>query len=287
MSRRDNLVGAAWLAGAMTLFNTGDAFMKLLSEQLPIFQAIALRNWLTAAALGLAWALRRDLIEAGRLLDRKVLARAVLDAGFALVYLWGVSLLPLADAVALLFVSPLIGTLLAAAVLRERVGPARWLALAIGFVGVLLIVRPGFGDWQPAALLPLLAAGFMAGADVVTRRIGSSVGPPTVIFTNLIVVAVLATGLALAGWTTVTPAAAVPVVGAAVFLLAGYLTSVVAFARGEVSFVSPFKYAGLPAALLLGWLVWGHWPTPLALAGAALIVAAGLLLLVAERRGAG
>jgi drug/metabolite transporter (DMT)-like permease len=272
---RANVTGAALLAAAMTLFNAGDTFVKLLSERLPLPEVIATRNLLAAGLVLLAWSARPGLIRRAHLTDRGVLARAALDTCTTLLYLLGVSLLPLAEAATLLFVSPLLGTALAGLVLRERVGRLRWLAVAAGFAGVLLVAQPGGVDWRPAALLPLVAACFMAVADIVTRRIDPAVGPVSVVLTNLMAVAIAA-GL----WAALDPrplaAADLPaLLLAAGFLLAGYLTYVAAFRLGEVSFVAPFKYAGLPAAALLGWLVWGDLPNGLAVVGMGLIAGRG------------
>jgi drug/metabolite transporter (DMT)-like permease len=189
---RANVTGAALLAAAMTLFNAGDTFVKLLSERLPLPEVIATRNLLAAGLVLLAWSARPGLIRRAHLTDRGVLARAALDTCTTLLYLLGVSLLPLAEAATLLFVSPLLGTALAGLVLRERVGRLRWLAVAAGFAGVLLVAQPGGVDWRPAALLPLVAACFMAVADIVTRRIDPAVGPVSVVLTNLMAVAIAA-----------------------------------------------------------------------------------------------
>jgi drug/metabolite transporter (DMT)-like permease len=281
---RANLAGAALLAGAMTLFNAGDTFVKLLSERLPLPEVIAARNLLAVGFVILAWAARPGLVRVAHLTDRGVLTRAALDTCTTLLYLLGVSLLPLAEAATLLFVSPLLGTALAGLVLRERVGAARWLAVAAGFAGVLLVAQPGGDGWRPEALLPLAAACFMAVADIVTRRIDPAVGPASVVLTNLAAVATAAGLWAALDPRPVATADLPALLLAAGFLLAGYLTYVAAFRLGEVSFVAPFKYAGLPAAALLGWLVWGDVPNGLAMVGMGLIVASGLMVLAGERR---
>jgi drug/metabolite transporter (DMT)-like permease len=287
MTRQANVAGAGYLVAATTVFNLGDTFVKLLSEHISIFQVIALRNGVTILLIALAWGLRRSLIRPRDLVDRGVLLRSGLDTVTTLLYLYGVSLLPLANAAALLFASPLLATLLAGLVLEERVGWARWGAVALGFVGVLLVVQPDEQGWRPAALYPLAAAFTMAMADIVTRRIRPGVGAPAIVATNVVSVAVAASAFAVFAWSPLPPQAGPHLTLAAVALLAGYLTYVLAFRRGEVSFVAPFKYAGLPAAMVLGWLAWSHWPTPLVLLGSALIVAAGLLVLATERRTSG
>jgi drug/metabolite transporter (DMT)-like permease len=283
--RGGRAAGGALLAGAMTLFNLGDTFVKLLAERLPVAQVICARNLAAGAILLAAWAWRRDLASGRDLLDRHVLARAALDTATTLLYLQGVALLPLAEAAALLFASPLVATALAGPLLGERVDGARWLAVGAGFAGVLLVVQPGAVDWRPATLLPLAAAFVMAASDLVTRRIRPEVGAAAVVATNLFAVAAAAAAwAALAGPRPLGAADAAPLAAAAAFLLAGYLCYVAAFRLAEVSFVAPFKYGGLPAAALLGWLVWGHVPNATSVLGGAVIVACGLFLLAREGR---
>ncbi len=284
MTAKANVLGAGYLVAATTVFNFGDTFVKLLSEQIPIFQVIALRNGLTALLIAVAWAFHRSLIRPRDLVDPGVLLRSGLDTVTTLLYLYGVSQLPLANAAALLFASPLLATMLAGVMLGERVGWARWIAVALGFVGVLLVVQPDDSGWQPAALFPLAAACTMAVADIVTRRIRPHVGAPAIVATNVVSVALAGLAFAVFSWTPLPAQAGSHLTLAALALLAGYLTYVLAFRRGEVSFVAPFKYAGLPAAMLFGWFAWGHWPTPPVMLGSALIVAAGLLVLAGERR---
>lgn len=274
--------GAGLLAAALTLFNLGDTFVKLLAERLPVAQVICVRNLISGIAVLLVWTARPELARVPHLLDRGVLARAALDTATTLLYLQGVALLPLAEAATLLFVSPLLGTALAGPVLGERVGTARWLAVGIGFIGVVLVVQPGSVGWRPATLLPLAAAFLMTAADMVTRRIHPSIGSVTVVTANVFAVALAAAIWASLSWQPLTPAELPPLTAAALFLLAGYLCYVSAFRVAEVSFLVPFKYAGLPAAALLGWLVWGHVPNALALLGTALIVGSGVFVLAAE-----
>jgi drug/metabolite transporter (DMT)-like permease len=274
--------GAGLLAAALTLFNLGDTFVKLLAERLPVAQVICVRNLISGIAVLLVWTARPELARVPHLLDRGVLARAALDTATTLLYLQGVALLPLAEAATLLFVSPLLGTALAGPVLGERVGTARWLAVGIGFMGVVLVVQPGSVGWQPATLLPLAAAFMMTAADMVTRRIHPSIGSVTVVTANVFAVALAAAIWASFSWQPLAPAELPPLTAAALFLLAGYLCYVGAFRVAEVSFLVPFKYAGLPAAALLGWLVWGHVPNALALLGTALIVGSGVFVLAAE-----
>jgi drug/metabolite transporter (DMT)-like permease len=282
---RDNGVGAAFLAGGMSLFMISDTFAKLLMERIPTGQVVCARNLLTTALVLVLWLVRPRLIRPADLLDRFVLLRSFFDTVTTLLYLYGIAVLPLADGVAVLFSSPLISVGLAAILLGERVGRARWLAVALGFAGVLLVVQPGGSSFRWAILLPVAGAFTLAMGDIVTRRIRPDIASTTVVLSNVASVALAGGVAALIEGHPLALSRPLGFVGAAGFLLLGYLGYVLAFRRGEVSFIAPFKYAGLPAAMLLGWIAWGQVPSPLVLLGAATIVAAGLVTLWAERHG--
>ena len=273
----DNTRGALLMMAAMAAFTINDTFMKLLAGQMPLFQAIFLRGIATTAVfLLLAWrmgALR--LPPTWR--DRRLLAlRTLAEIGAAGCFLTALFNMPLANATAILQSLPLAVTLAGALFLREPVGPRRWSAIAIGFVGVMLIVRPGAEGFTGYSLLALAAVGFVTLRDIVTRQMSTALPSVTVALAASVGV-MAAFGLAaLPGpWVTPTPAMLGALCGAAVFVIAGYLLGVLVMRRGEIGFISPFRYTSLVWALVLGWLVFGDWPEPLTLMGAAIVVATG------------
>ncbi len=274
----DNLRGALMMMAAMAAFTLNDSLMKLLSGELPLFQAMFLRGLgTTVFFLALAWrmgALRlpddpRDLW--------LVLLRTAGEVGAAFFFLTALFNMPLANATAILQSLPLAVTVAGALFLGERVGVRRFSAVAVGLVGVLLIVRPGAEGFTVYSLYALAAVLCVTLRDIATRKLSPGVPSVTVALAASLGVTVLsAAGAGVAGGWVAPPASAVLWLGGAtVFLIGGYLLSVLTMRRGEVSFVAPFRYTGLLWALLLGWLVFGDWPDSLTLLGAAIVVATG------------
>jgi drug/metabolite transporter (DMT)-like permease len=239
-------------------------------------------QWVSVVALGavvlavLATGLWR---QAHHALERRTLGRAALDVGSTFTYLLALFHMPLALAVAIGQTAPLMILVLSVAFLRERVAWQRWAAVVVGFAAVLLIARPGTDGFSWWAALSLLATLFSATRDIYTRVVPQRV--PSLIITLATACAVTLTGVvltAIAGWVPMTWEAWALLFGASVFLAGAYHLMIVAMRLGEVSFVGGFRYASLPLAAIVGWAVWGHLPDGVALAGMAVLVAAGLYL---------
>ena len=193
--------------------------------------------------------------------------------------------LPLADAYAVLFTVPLLITALSVPLLSERVGPRRWAAVAVGFAGVLVMVRPGGAIAGAGAVAAGLAALFGALAVMAVRRLQATetteATEACATYGNLAVV--LGTGAALP-WVFVLPAAADLALSAAAGVLGAcsMLLSLCAYRLAPASVLAPLQYSQMPYALLLGWLVFNTRPEPATLAGAAVVVASGLCVLRRE-----
>lgn len=279
-----NTRGALLIMGSMAGFTANDALIKLAGGSLPLFQIIALRGvlaclWLFLLARWLG-ALRFSV---GRG-DLGLLAgRTLSETAATFSFLTALMHMPLANVTAVLQALPLTVTLGAALIFGERVGWRRMLAIAIGFAGMLLIVRPGpegFGLYSAYALLAVAA---VTARDLFTRRMSARVPSVTVSLIASVTITLTAAAVSAFGdWVPLTPASAGLIAGASVFILLGYVFSVMMMRTGEISFVAPFRYSGLLWALLLGWLIFTDWPDPVTLAGAALIVGAGLFNLLRE-----
>ena len=277
----DNARSAALMVVAMLAFVVNDAFMKLLADEVPLFQAIFLRGLgVSVVILALAWRMGALRLPQGRR-DRRLLGlRTLGEVGAAGFFLNALFNMPLANATAILQSLPLAMTLAGALVLGEKVGVRRWSAVAVGFLGVLLIVRPGAEGFTIHSLSAMAAVACVTLRDLSTRLLDASVPSLSVAVVAAVSAPVVFGGVALVpglGGAWVMPPAAAwgALAGATVALVAGYQLSVMMMRLGEVSVIAPFRYTSLLWALLLGVLVFGDWPDGLTLAGAALVVGAG------------
>jgi len=302
LSERSTLAGAAWAMAAMLVFSLNDMLIKSLSGGFALHQVMALR---AVVALVFLLAVLVPLSGGyGQLRTRRPGMHA-LRGGFVflanLCFFLGLAALPLAEAVALSFLSPFLITLLSVLLLGERVGPRRWASIAAGLIGVAIVLRPGTEAFQPAALLPLAGALFYALMQIVTRHIGGteSAASLTVSIQASFLVVSLAIGLALGdgrfagglhpslefllrAW--VVPGAADLGVIAALGVLSalgGWAISQ-AYRVSEAAFVAPFDYAAMPLAVFWGYAVFGEWPDAPAWAGIGLILGSGLVLIWRE-----
>lgn len=215
----------------------------------------------------------------------RIVLRGLLEAAAAIVYLIALFHIPFAVATAVNMSTPLILTLLAVLILKEDVRWRRWSAMIVGFVGVLMVIQPRPGDlnlWTWVAL-----AGTMIGAfrDVIARYLPQGVPTLVVSFTTALIVAVVGCGWALVeGWQPMTKEALGFILASSLLLATGYQFLVVALrSGGELSVIGAFRYSSILWALAIGYVVWGEVPDALALAGIAVIVAAGLYILHRER----
>lgn len=278
--RPDNRRGVLAMVAGMAGFVTNDMLIKYVSGALPGPQLIFLRGvFATLLVLALVFASGAGR-HIGRLRDRKVVMRAGLDAFATTTYLSSLFHLPLANATAINMATPLFITLFAVIGWREPVGPGRWLAIATGFTGVLLVVQPIGAAFNAWSLLCLAGTLMHAGRDLSTRFIDRSI-PSLVISLSTALSVMLLAGVwtLFSGWTPPTLAQYGLLAAASVFLSAGYYFLTVSMRAGDISFIAPFRYTGLLHALFLGWLVFGDVPNLLAWCGIGLLVVAGLYVL--------
>lgn len=280
-----NRRGVAWMLLAMACFIANDALVKWSSQSLPAAQLIFVRGLVATTlvlvvmrATGVAWWPPRG---AGPWLP----VRAGVDALATFAYLLSLFQLPLANATAINMASPLFITLFAVWWLGERVSAGRWLAIVVGFAGVLMVIQPRASGFNAYAWLCLLATVLHALRDLATPRIPRTVASLQITLATAASVTLLAgLGSLWQGWQPLAPGQVGQLAAAAVFLAAGYQGVILATRKASLSLVAPFRYSALLMAVALGWLVWGEVPDALALAGIAAVVAAGVVLL---RRPAG
>lgn len=280
----DNTRGALLMMASMAGFTLNDTFMKALSDQMPLFQLIFLRGIVTTLAIGaMAWyvgALHLRIPAKDRAL---ITLRMLAEVGSAYFFLTALYNMPLANVSAIMQSLPLVVTLAAAMFFGEPLGWRRMTAILVGLCGVLLIVRPGTDGFTIFSVYALIAVGFVTLRDLLTRRVSGATHSMMVTFTTSFGL-MLAFGMAslTVEWVPMDLYRSTMTLGAAVMVVFGYVFSVMVMRIGQISFVAPFRYTGLIWALVLGWVVFGDWPTPLTLLGAGIVVGSGVFTLYRE-----
>ncbi|MEP1199026.1 DMT family transporter [Tateyamaria sp.] len=281
-----NMTGALLMMASMASFTLNDAMIKLTGGAVPLMQLLFLRGVLSSLLI-LVLAQRLGAIHF-RIASRDwwlIAIRSGAEVGAAYFFLTALFNMPLANVTAILQVLPLTVAIGAALFFREPLGWRRMSAIMIGFMGMLLIVRPGpegFSLWSGYALMAVV---FVTMRDLATRRLSPDVPSMTVTFLAALTVMGCA-GLASIAepWAPLDLRLTALITASSVFIIGGYWFSVRVMRVGDISFIAPFRYTGLVWALLLGWLVFGDWPSNLTLMGATIVVATGLFTLYRERR---
>jgi drug/metabolite transporter (DMT)-like permease len=199
-------------------------------------------------------------------------------------FILGVRSLPIADATAMSFASPLFITVLSVLFLGERVRLRRWIAVGMGLVGVLFVAQPGSSAFQPAAILPLLSAACWAGGMIITRRLAGADSTPTTLAWTALCGVLASSAMLPFNWVTPSPAAVAWAVFMGVTFSIGHGLVALAYRKAKASVVAPFSYLQLLNSTLVGFIVFGAVPGVLTLVGAAIIVASGLVIAQRARR---
>ena len=280
----DTTRGVVYMVLGSALLTTNDAVSKWLTQEYPISQVWCLRT-VFAVVLIILLAPRYGGYRA--LLPNRIpaqLLRAVLFFSTTLLIVTGLSLLPLAQMVAIVFGSPIFVAALAPVVLREQVSRARWLVIGIGFVGVLFILRPDPASIGIATLIALAAAVSSAVRDLATRRISSTESSISILFCSSMFVVVIALPAApWLGWVAVQPVGWILLMVNGILNGAAHFLIIEALRLGEASVVTSYRYSALLWGALLGLVIWGDVPDLWVIGGGILIAGSGLYLLYQER----
>ncbi|MBA5776622.1 DMT family transporter [Stappia sp. F7233] len=284
MDLRENTRAVVAMMAAMLAFIANDSIVKLIADRLPLGEIMFVRGCM-AIVIVLAIAHFTDqLREFRHIVHWTVPTRAFGEVAATVLYLTALFNMPIANATAILQALPLMVTAGAAIFLGMPVGWRRWTAIAIGFAGVLLIVRPGVAGFNLYSLVALFGVVFMAMRDLVTRGMPKVV--PTLGVTLATLVGVALTGLALSATETwiMPPASDLALLAfAAVSINIGFVCLIFSMRTGDVTFVAPFRYSMIVWAILLGYAVWGDVPDALTLAGTFVVVASGIYSFFRER----
>jgi len=278
------VAGIACMVGGAAVFATMDALVKWLVATYPVIQVTAFR-----AAFALVLVVPVLLAGGvGQLRTQRPWAhalRSVIGLIAIACFFQALDSLPLAQVTGIFFAAPLAMTALSVPLLKERVGPRRWAAVAVGFVGVLLIVRPDSAEMNGGIVAALVGTALYAIVMVLIRDMSRTEGTVTIVFWFSLSSTLVAGALAPFHWVTPTPLdfallAAVGLLGGA-----GQLLATQAVRLAPVSVVAPFDYLHLVFAGAYGWALWRDWPTASTLAGSAIIMACGLYVLHREAKG--
>lgn len=271
------------LIGTIALAGMDGIGKAILEDGTPVFQMLAIRGWIIVPVL-LAMTLLRDggsVMRTTRPLGNlfRVAAGIVATVCFFL----GVREIPLADAVVIFFCAPLLMTAASALLLREPVDPVRWIAVVVGFIGVVIAMRPGTEAFQVGSLYVFVGSCAYASIGLFNRWLGDTEPTIRLVLYFNIAITITCTAIAPWSWVTVMPGTFGIYVGLAAVALAGHFLVTAAYCRAPVSAIAPFEYATILWAMLFGVLFWGDVMSTHILTGALLIAGSGLIIIRAEK----
>lgn len=269
----------------MAGYVTNDALIKLAAEDLPLFQAIFLRGCWICVVLVAANLRQGSLRSIHRHVSRPITIRLACETLATILYLSALTRLPLAGLTAVLQIVPLVVVFVAARLLREPVSLQRVSAVLLGFVGVLLVVKPGGSSFSVWYLVGFATVVLIVIRELATRRIDPTA--PTQVIALQTAVSITAMGLVLSvvdGWEALTVRTALLLIGAGIFLTIGYVASVATVRIGELSFSAPFRYTVIVFSIILQIVVFGDIPDALTFVGSAIVAGAGLWAFRAGQR---
>ncbi|WP_420326667.1 DMT family transporter [Mameliella sp.] len=276
--------GLGLMCVGVASLSANDALAKFLVADYSPVQILFLRN---VIALPFAILLTLKMGGAGALRSGRPVAhlvRGVLWIAATVLFFTSFLYLDLAEATALIFVAPLFTTAISALFLKELVGPRRWLAVCLGFVGVLIVIRPGASAFQPASLLPVLTAFLYALLMLSARWVDARESVWTMLLYLTGASAFLSAFIVPFVWVPVRLGDLWLFAAIALFGTAGMTMMTQAFRLAPAAIVAPMDYTAIVWATAFGWLVWGEVPDRTAFYGAAVIIASGLYVIWRERR---
>ncbi len=282
-ARRARLAGIALMCAAVTTFSCLDSTAKYLGRQIDIMQVVWARY---TFALVLAFIVINPVSRPGMLRTARPAlqaVRAVILLGSTILNFFALRHLRLDQVLAIMFSTPFAVAALSGPVLGEWVGPRRWAAIGLGFLGVLVVTRPGFGIVHPAAILAVLSMLCYAAFFLTTRVLSRSDSNDTTLFYSNVVGAVIMLPVVPFFWTPPTRWQWALLVLAGGFASLGHYMIIAAHRHAPVSLLSSFIYSQLVGVTILGYFVFGDVPDAYTLTGAAIVIASGLYILHRER----
>jgi len=281
-SAKEHRAGVIWMVVTMLLFVAMDTCAKYLVAIYPTMQVVWGRYFFQVVILAIVLAPRLARLARTQSLAFQLVRSAFL-LGATLCFFTGLETLQVAEASAIMFTAPLVLTALAPVVLKEKVGPRRWASVAIGFIGALIIIRPGFGGMGVGALWLLAASTSYACYQLSTRALSQQDPVLTTLFYSALLGAIVMSAIApfdfktpdLLGWAVMALAGA--------FGTVGHFCMIKAFTHAEASKVAPYTYTNIIWATLIGFVLFGKIPDLWTYIGATVIVASGLYIMHREQ----
>jgi len=281
----DNIRGALFMVGSMICFAVNDAVIKSLGGVLPIFQTLAVRGGIVVIVLAVMVMRSGWRVQELRRRDKMILLlRVAAEVGAAFFIVTALFNMELANMTAILQILPLTIPLAAFIFLGEPLGWRRLLAIFIGFLGMLFIVKPGSDGFNVYSLFCLAAVICVTIRDLTARSLGAKLSSQEMsLFAAIGVFGAASVATMFEPWVAISLTSWAALCGSSLAILLGYLVSVYAIRTGDVSFTAQFRYIGLIAALILGYVFFGEWPDRLALMGAVIIVGTGAFTLYRQQ----
>lgn len=281
---QENSSAIIGMTTGMAAYVVSDALIKIALGELLVGQAIALRGICATAAVGAIAYWSGQLRWYGSLVSPMMLMRMATEVAASLLFFKALQGMTLADATSVLQSVPLIMTAASALLLGEAVGWRRWAATFVGLAGVLLILRPGSGTFGSVAMYAVGAVICISTRDLVTRLVPKEI--PSILITTITSMSLLIAGLVMAvfeGWRPASVYSYALTLPAGVLIVFGHYTVIGALRSGDISVIAPFRYTSVPFSLVVGFAIWRDFPDAWSIAGALLVIAAGLYTLHRER----
>lgn len=293
----DNYQGAFFMMLAMAGYVLNDTLMKLSSSDMWIFQAIFLRGLFVTVFMAVVAKWQGSSLNPFAHMNSAVFLRVTAEIIGTVCFLLALVNIPIANATAILQATPFVLTLAAAFFLGEKVGWQRYLAVIVGFIGVMIIVRPGADGFNGYALLVLITVFTIVIRDLATQKVAANIPTVYLAYLTALFIAVMGGLVTLVGvltnisfanplmqaWTPLTIPNVAILAGASCFLIVGYVCGIKTMRVGEVSFIAPFRYTVLIWAIVIGIFVFGDIPDVVTLLGCVIVVIAGVYSFYRER----
>ncbi|MEQ1956487.1 DMT family transporter [Mesorhizobium sp. CN2-181] len=302
-NRDNDLAGVLSLVAGIAVFSVQDVIIKLISGVYPVYEAITIRSLVALPILWVMVAVNRRGATLRSRHWRLLLVRGVIMFFSYTVYYLALAALPLATCIGLYFAAPLFITVMSALFLREQVGLRRWAAVLMGFVGVLIILRPGTEVFEVAALLPIFSALTYGMAQVLARKLGEEASASVMTFyaNGMYILGGIAMVVAFGGgdyqsdvhksWAFLTRGWKTPSLDDFLLMAACGVIAAVgltllshAYRSSRASTIAPFEYSAIVLSVAYGWFIWGEFPDMVSWVGIAIVIGAGMYVVAVRDR---